>query len=105
MNLILPSTLLLLLQCARILSQPAMQRIIINNHEWEVPDEPGWDEVIKDADSVQERLFSSCATVADCHRIIDEMRAVFFRHPVSKKYLDTQSDSSDDMFTSIFKWG
>jgi hypothetical protein len=82
-----------------------MQRIIINNHEWEVPDEPGWEEVIKDVEAVQDRLLSSCATVADCHRIVDEMRAVFFRYPVSKKYVDTQNDDSDDILSSIFKWG
>ena len=78
---------------------------MINNHEWEVPNEPGWEEVIKDAEAVQERLLSSCATVAECHRIIDEMRAVFFRYPVSQKYLDTESHDSDDVLASIFKWG
>ena len=82
-----------------------MQRIMINNHEWEVPNEPGWEEVIKDAEAVQERILSSCTTATDCHRIIDEMRAVFFRYPVAQKYLDTESDDSNDILTSIFKWG
>jgi hypothetical protein len=82
-----------------------MQRIIINNHEWEVPDEPGWEEVIKEAEAVQQRLLSSCETVADCRRIIDQMSAVFFHYPVSQKYLDTQSDNADDILASIFKWG
>ncbi|CAF2744717.1 unnamed protein product [Rotaria sp. Silwood2] len=82
-----------------------MQRILINNHEWEVPNEPGWEEVIREAEEVQQRHFSSCLTVAECRQVVNEMRAVFSRYPVSKKYLDTSQNDANDKFSSIFKWG
>jgi hypothetical protein len=99
------SFLCLLLLFGVASSRPAMQRIEINNHVWEVPNEPGWEEVVKEIEVLQKRLLSSCKTVAECYRIIDDIRAAFFRYPVSEKYLAENSDDGDDLFTSIFKWG
>ena len=82
-----------------------MQRIVVNQHEWEVPNEPGWEEVIQDAEAAQQRLFSSCQTVAECRQIVDQMRAVFLNYPVSRKYLESHSNGADDVIASIFKWG
>ncbi|CAF1142796.1 unnamed protein product [Rotaria sp. Silwood1] len=88
-----------------VLSNPVMQRIMINNHEWEVPNEPGWEEVIRDAEEVQQKYFSSCITVAECRQVVDQIRAVFARYPVSQKYLESNSNDANDIFSSIFKWG
>ncbi len=88
-----------------VLARPAMQSIIINQHEWQVPNEPGWEEVIQDAEDVQQQIFNSCQTPAECSRIVDAMRMVFLKHPVSRKYLDGHSNDADDLLASIFKWG
>jgi hypothetical protein len=88
-----------------MIARPVMQRILINNHEWEVPNEPGWKQVIEHAESVQDHLFSSCRTVNECRRIIDAMRAVFLHYPVSRKYLENDVNDVDDILASIFKWG
>jgi hypothetical protein len=103
------TTLLPVLLCLSlikmVLTRPAMQRVVINQHEWEIPNEPGWEEVIQDAEDVQQRLLSSCQTVAECRRIVDVMRMVFLKYPVSKKYLESNSNEGDDVISSIFKWG
>ena len=78
-----------------------MQRLKMNNHEWLVPNEPGWEEVMKDALEMQKRLFSSCTTVAECRRIMEVMQTVFMRYPVSRRYLE----ESDGGLSTIFKWG
>ncbi len=88
-----------------VFSRPLMQKILINNHEWEVPNEPGWEEVIKDVELVRERIFSSCLTVAECRQIVHEIRIVFQRHPVSRKYLNYKEDDADNILRTIFKWG
>lgn len=95
--------LLLLVEIAN--SRPIMQRLIINNHEWEVPNEPGWEEVLEEAEAVRERIYRTCTTAAECRMIVDELHAVFERHPVSKKYLDSHKDEIDYVISSIFKWG
>jgi hypothetical protein len=82
-----------------------MQRIEINNHVWEVPNEPGWEEVIKEASDLQQKLLSSCLTVSDCRRIIDQMHDLFLRYPVSEKYFTANNDDADDILRNIFKWG
>lgn len=97
--------LLLLLVLEMVLSRPTMQRIMINNHEWEVPNEPGWEEVIKEVELVQQRIFSSCKTAAQCRQIIEEMNSIFYRYPVSKDYFETNKHNMMGLFTSIFKWG
>ncbi|CAF1267263.1 unnamed protein product [Adineta ricciae] len=76
--------LILLLWFGAALSRPKMQRITINHHVWEVPNEPGWDEVVKDVELVQQSLS---------------------HHPVSRKYLETHSNSAKNILASIFKWG
>lgn len=82
-----------------------MQRIRLNNHEWEVPNEPGWDEVIREAEAMQRRFFETCRTAFECRKMIDELRRIFLRYPVSKKFLENSSSDGEDIFSSIFKWG
>ncbi|CAF1101548.1 unnamed protein product [Adineta ricciae] len=96
--------LILLLWFGAALSRPKMQRITINHHVWEVPNEPGWDEVVKDVELVQQSL-SQCVSVVECHKIINKLRAIFYSHPVSRKYLETHSNSAKNILASIFKWG
>lgn len=88
-----------------VMSRPTMQRIRINNHLWEVPNEPGWKEVIQEAEMIQRDIFSSCKTAAECRRVAEAMREIFLRYPVSKKYLENTSTDSEDVFSTIFKWG
>ena len=86
--------------------RPATQRITINDHQWEVPDEQGWEDVVREASDVQEAILTNCRTTTECRMIIDAIRAVFLKHPVSKKFLDTSQHSLiDDSSSSIFKWG
>ena len=89
---------------ATVLSKPTLKTIVINNHEWKVPDEPGWDEVIKKVGLVQERILNSCSTVAECRKIVDEIRRIFLSYPVSKKYLE-KDNNANNIFGSIFRWG
>lgn len=86
-------------------ARPTMQRIVVNNHEWEVPNEPGWLEVVQEAQAVQDRLLSSCVSLAECRRIVEQIKSVFYRFPVSKKYLEESNNNMDDVFSTIFKWG
>lgn len=108
MNSIFYSLFLLIVLVEIILSRPLMQKIVINNHVWEVPDEPGWEDVIKDAEIVRQQLHK-CTTARECLEIIKTMRAVFYYHSVSRQYLEAITDDDDDndnnKFDSIFKWG
>ncbi|CAF1161120.1 unnamed protein product [Adineta ricciae] len=97
--------LTLMLLADIVISRPLMQRIVIDGHEWEVPNESGWEEVLLEANAARERIFRSCTTLAECRQVVDELYAVFSRHPVSKKYLETNKDEVDDILSSIFKWG
>ncbi|UJR36456.1 hypothetical protein I4U23_029179 [Adineta vaga] len=94
----------LLISFGIVLARPKMQRIVINNHVWEVPNEPGWNEVIKDVELVQQSL-SQCTSVFECHQIVNKLRAIFYRHAVSRKYIETNSKFGKDVLASIFKWG
>ena len=86
-----------------VLSKPAMRTIVINNHQWKVPNEPGWEEVIEKVQSVQQRILNSCSTVAECAKIPAEMRRIFLSHPVSKKYFE-KDNNPKNIFRSIFGW-
>ncbi|CAF0735666.1 unnamed protein product [Adineta steineri] len=87
-----------------VLSRSVMQRITLNNHVWEVPNEPGWDEVIQDVEAIQNSL-RKCSKVSECHKIVNRLRKVFYRHPVSRKYFEENAHLENDMMESIFKWG
>lgn len=104
MNSIILYLLFLLSLYGLVSSRPAMQRIVINNHEWEVPNEPGWEDVIKAVDLVQKQL-TTCITAPECRRIAEEISNVFYKFPVSKQYFETHKDDADDILASIFKWG
>ena len=78
-----------------VLSKPAMRTIVINNHQWKVPNEPGWEEVIEEVQSMQQRILNSCSTVAECAKIAVEMRRIFFSYPVSKKYLEKDNNAKN----------
>ncbi len=77
---------------------------MIDNHEWEVPNEPGWEEIIQNVNSIHRQL-TKCVTAAECRRVAEEIRAIFARYPVSKDYFDTYKDDAEDIFSTIFKWG
>lgn len=96
--------LVLIVIVGTVLARPKIQRIIFNNHAWEVPNEPGWDEVIRDVELVQYSL-RRCTSAAECHRIINQLRAVFDRHAVSRKYIAKHVGKGKDFVGSIFKWG
>lgn len=96
--------MLFLLLSVIVSSRPPMQRLLINNHMWEVPNEPGWNEVIEDAESIR-RLLHKCKSAAECHHIVKQLRDVFHRYSVARKYLESNSQDPDDLFRSIFKWG
>lgn len=87
-----------------VFSRPALKTIVIDGHEWQVPDEEGWEEVIQNVQAVQKKLLT-CATKEECQRIVQEIRDIFNRYPVSKDYFDTINDDAYDMFSTIFKWG
>ena len=105
MNLSVHYTLLsACLLVTMIVSRPPMQRLLLNNHVWEVPNEPGWEEVIEAAESVR-RLLHKCKSAVECHHVVKQIRDVFHRYPVSRKYLESNSNDANDVFKSIFKWG
>ena len=94
----------LLVFSGMVLARPAIKKIVINNHEWEVPDEPGWEEVIQDVTSLQQQLMA-CVKAEECRHIVQQIHDTFYRYPVSRNYFETNKDDADDMFTTIFKWG
>ncbi|CAF3549529.1 unnamed protein product [Rotaria socialis] len=96
--------LLLLLLIETIVSRPVMQRIRINNHLWEVPNESGWEEVLKEATEIQQ-LLHDCPTAAECRRLVKDLRTIFQYYPVSRKYFESNEKNADDILASIFKWG
>lgn len=98
------SVLLLLLSSLVVNSRPTRQRIIISGHTWEVPNEPGWEEILETLTPIQQ-LLAVCSKAAECHRIVKRLHAVFNSYPASRKYLDSLNNNDDDMFVSIFKWG
>ena len=104
MNSFLCFAMVLLVTLELVLSRPAMQRLLINNHEWEVPNEPGWEEVINEVQLIH-RLLNKCTTAAECRHIISELQAVFYRHAVSRKYLESNTDDAEEVLSTIFKWG
>lgn len=84
-------------------SMPLMQTIIANEHEWHVPNEPGWERVIAEVESVRSRYLESCASARECRKVIGLIRDIFLRYPVSAKYFDVDEDTG--MFGTIFRWG
>ncbi|CAF1496664.1 unnamed protein product [Rotaria magnacalcarata] len=96
--------LLLLILIETILSRSAMQRIRINNHLWEVPNEFGWEEVLKEVTEIQQ-LLHDCPTAAECHRLVKYLRTIFQHYPVSRTYFESNQKNADDTIASIFKWG
>ena len=82
-----------------------MQRIVVDGHEWEVPSEPEWEEIVKEATAAQQRVFKSCRTISECRQIVAEFTAIFNRYPEHKHFYETQKAEVDDVVSSIFKWG
>ncbi|UJR26094.1 hypothetical protein I4U23_007440 [Adineta vaga] len=98
---------LLILQPSTIECRPRTQRIVIHGHEWTVPNEPGWEDVLNEAESVRHRLLSNCATSRECRLAAEKIRHIFLNHPVSARYYDEyiDNDSPRREQASIFKWG
>ena len=86
-----------------VLSKPAMRTIVINNHQWKVPNEPGWEEVIEEVQLMQQRILNACSTIPECAKIPVEMRRILLSHPVSKKYLE-KDNNAKKIIRSIFGW-
>ncbi|CAF1349128.1 unnamed protein product [Adineta steineri] len=98
---------LLVLQPSIVECRHRSQRIVIHGHEWTVPNEPGWDNVLREAEAVRRRLLSNCASSRECRLAAEKLREVFLKHPISAKYYDDSigSDFPRMEGTSIFKWG
>ena len=96
--------LILLLVLGMATARPTMQQILVNNHLWEVPAGAGWEDVVKEAESIRQ-LLRECISPAECHQIVEGLRAIFNRHTASQQYLQTDTDDDDDLWNSIFKWG
>ncbi|CAF1369925.1 unnamed protein product [Didymodactylos carnosus] len=92
-------TTLVLLTC--VLAHPILQTIVINGHEWIVPNEPGWEEVLTEADALRELYYRNCQSNTECRGAIDLLEKVFSKYPVSAKYITDESSIAD----RIFKWG
>jgi len=84
--------------------RPTTQKILFNNHLWEVPDEPGWDAVIQDAEPVR-HLLNQCQSTYECRRAINKFLEVFSQHSVSRTYLESNLKSNPKLLHAIFKWG
>ena len=98
-------SLLCLCLIVSVSSRSVLQRILIDHQQWEVPDEPGWIEVIEEANAIQEQYLTRCATAIECRRVVQELRKVFLRYPVSRKYLESNPRETNSMLGTIFKWG
>jgi hypothetical protein len=118
---------LLIVQPSTIECRPRTQRIIINGHEWTVPNKPGWEDgnisffsqvffynknsfiliVLQEAEPIRYQLLSNCATSRECRLAAEKLREVFLRHPISSKYYDDSLGNNfpDGEASSIFKWG
>ena len=97
------TVLIAIILLTTVLSKPVMRTIVINNHEWKVPNEPGWEEVIEQVQSMQQRILNSCSTVAECGKIAVEMRRILLSHSVSRKYLG-KDNNAKNIIRSIFEW-
>lgn len=87
-----------------IIPRPATQKILFNNHLWEVPNEPGWDTVIQDAEPVRQ-LLNQCQSTSECRRAIQKFLKIFSQHSVSRTYLESNLKSNPKFLHAIFKWG
>ncbi|CAF0998457.1 unnamed protein product [Didymodactylos carnosus] len=84
-----------------VLCRPHLQKFVIHGHEWTVPNEPGWESVLEEADPIRRNHLRNCNSIKECRNAAELMRKVFLKYPVSKKYYD----ESDDVADTIFKWG
>ncbi|CAF0859935.1 unnamed protein product [Didymodactylos carnosus] len=82
-------------------SRTRLQKIIINDHEWIVPNEPGWIDVVREADALRTKHFRNCQSIEECRGVTELLREVFLKHAVSAKYFMGETNAVD----TIFKWG
>ncbi|CAF2358542.1 unnamed protein product [Rotaria sp. Silwood2] len=98
---------LFVFQSTTIECRSLTQKIVIHGHEWTVPNEPGWEEVLREVEPIRHRLLTTCATSRECRLAAEQLRRVFLKYPVSSKYYD--DSLRNDKYTydpsSIFKWG
>ncbi|CAF1457371.1 unnamed protein product [Adineta ricciae] len=80
---------ILFLLITKVFCRPLMQRIVVDRHEWEVPSEPEWEEIVKEATAAQQRVFRSCRTTSECRQIVAEFSAIFDRYPKFKHFYET----------------
>ncbi|CAF2770632.1 unnamed protein product [Rotaria sp. Silwood2] len=97
----------IILQSSIINCRPHTQKIVVHGHEWTVPNEPGWEDVLQEAEPVRHKFLTNCASSRECRMAAELLRKIFLKHRVSAKYYDDSADNefrSNDM-NSIFKWG
>ncbi|CAF0750393.1 unnamed protein product [Rotaria sordida] len=86
---------------------PLTQKIVIHGHEWTVPNEPGWEDVLQEVEPIRRLLLANCATSRECRLAAEKLRDIFLKYPVSSKYYDDslRNDKNAYDLGSIFKWG
>ncbi|CAF1271691.1 unnamed protein product [Rotaria sp. Silwood1] len=95
------------IQFSIINCRPHTQKIVVHGHEWTVPNEPGWEDVLQEAEPIRHKFLTNCASSRECRLAAELLRKIFLKHPVSAKYYDDSNDNDfrpSDM-DSIFKWG
>ncbi|CAF3267558.1 unnamed protein product [Rotaria socialis] len=87
--------------------RPLHKKIVIDGHEWTVPNEPGWEEILQVVEPMRHQLLANCATSRECRLAAEKLRKIFLQYPVSSKYYDdsTQTDNAKHNPNLIFKWG
>ncbi|CAM4915205.1 unnamed protein product [Rotaria socialis] len=97
----------ILFQLSFIDCRPHNQRLLVQGHQWTVPDEPGWEDVLKEAEPVRSKFLSNCASSRECRLAVDLLRKIFLKHKVSAKYYaeSNRNEAGPSEMDSIFKWG
>ncbi|UJR22857.1 hypothetical protein I4U23_025886 [Adineta vaga] len=107
-NYVLASVfVLLLIQLSMIDCRPHTQKIVVHGHEWTVPNESGWEEVLHEAEPIRHRFLTNCGSSRECRLAAERLREIFLKYPVSAKYYDDSlsSDHLPSEMDSVFKWG
>ncbi|CAF0776847.1 unnamed protein product [Adineta steineri] len=97
----------IVLQLTIIECRPRTQKIVVHGHEWTVPNEPGWKEILDEAEPIRRKYLTDCASSRECRLAAERLRDIFLKYPVSAKYYDDflDSDYRSSDIDSIFKWG
>ncbi len=63
--------------------------------------------MLHEVEPIRYRLLSNCPTIHACRLVVERLREVFLKHPVSSKYYDDPTGNNIPEYdgSSIFKWG